>query len=304
MKPDLSVEIAGIKMKNPVMTASGTFGSGKEYSQLLDVEKLGAVVVKSITLKEIRGNPPPRICETASGILNSIGLQNKGVDYFLKEELPFLRQFKVPVIVSVAGYSIEEYVEITTKLKNAKGISGIELNVSCPNIEKGGIEFGSSSRLLQDLIRKVRKVVDKPLIAKLSPNITDITKIAEAAARTGADALSLINSVPAMAVDTVSFKPKLANVTGGLTGPAIKPIAIRMIWQVAKSVEIPVIGMGGIMSAEDAVEFFLAGASAVAIGTSNFVNPRSTLMVIEGLNTYLKEKKIKNIEELKSKLII
>ncbi len=304
MPSNLAVEIAGIKMKNPVMTASGTFGSGREYSSLLDINKLGAIVVKSVTFNEIKGNKPPRICETASGILNSIGLQNKGVDYFINMDLPFLKQFDVPVIVSVAGYNIEQYVQVVTRLEKARGISGIELNVSCPNIKNGGMEFGNSLKILRNLVGRVRTVTDRAIIVKLSPNIADICKIAEAAIGAGANAISLINSIPAMSIDIDNRKPKLGNVTGGLTGPAIKPIALKMVWEVANRVEVPVIGIGGIMTTEDAIEFFLAGASAVAIGTANLVNPKTTLTIIAGLRDYLKQKKIDDINELRGMLII
>lgn len=298
MKPDLSVSIAGIKMKNPVMAASGTFGCGREYSEVLDLESLGALVVKSLTLKETRGHPTPRVCETPSGLLNAIGLQNKGVDYFLETDLPFLRKFRLPVIASIAGETIEEYEKVAERLEGARGLSGIELNVSCPNIKKGGLQFGSDRRLLQQVVSRVRKQTRFPLMVKLTPNVTSIEEMAEVAVDSGADALSLINSVSGMSIDIRTRKPKLANITGGLTGPAIRPIAVHMIWQVAKRVKVPIVGMGGISSAEDAVEFFLAGASAVAVGTANFIDPRATASIVDGLVKFLEEQKLKSIKEL------
>lgn len=298
MKPSLSVDIAGIKMKNPVMVASGTFGYGREYSEVLDLNSIGAIVVKSLTLKERRGHPAPRVCETPSGLLNAIGLQNKGIDYFLENDWPFLKKFKVPVIASVAGESLEEYEKVTEELQEAKGLSGIELNVSCPNIKRGGVQFGSDRTLLRQVVSRARKRTRLPLLVKLSPNVTDIGEMAETAVDSGADALSLINSVNGMSVDVRTRTPKLANITGGLTGPAIRPIAVYMVWQAAQRVNVPIIGMGGITSAKDAIEFFLAGASAVAIGTANFINPRAAIDVANGLAEFLEEHKYKSIKEL------
>jgi dihydroorotate dehydrogenase (NAD+) catalytic subunit len=277
------VDIAGIKMKNPVMVASGTFGYGEEYSELIDLNKLGAIVTKSITLNPHPGNPPPRICETPAGMLNSIGLQNDGLKIFIEKQLPFLSKFDVPVIVNVAGETIDEYVEISRALSREPKVRGIELNISCPNVKKGGMTFGIDPKAIKELIEEVRAATKLPLIAKLSPNVTDITVIAKAAVSAGADALSLINTVLGMAIDIKTKKPKLATVTGGLSGPAIKPIAIRMVWQVAQVVKVPLIGIGGIMTAEDAYEFLLAGASAVQIGTANFVDVYTPLKIIEGL---------------------
>lgn len=277
------VNIAGIKMKNPVMAASGTFGYGEEYSELIDLNMLGAIVTKSVTLKPRKGNPPPRICETPAGMLNSIGLQNDGLKIFLEKQLPFLSQFDTPVIVNIAGENIAEYVEIAKALSKEKGISGIELNISCPNVKKGCIAFGIEPKLTKELVKAVRKSTKLPLIVKLSPNVTDITVIARAAVSAGADALSLINTVLGMAIDIKTKKPKLANITGGLSGPAIKPIAIRMVWQVAHAVKVPIIGIGGIMTADDAKEFFLAGAKAVQVGTANFVDVQAAIKIIEGL---------------------
>jgi len=281
------VDIAGIKMKNPVMVASGTFGYGEEYSELIDLNKLGAIVTKSITLNPRPGNPPPRICETPAGMLNSIGLQNDGLKVFIEKQLPFLSKFDVPVIVNVAGETIDEYVEVSRTLSREPMVKGIELNISCPNVKKGGMAFGIDPKATKELIEEVRASTKLPLIAKLSPNVTDITVIAKAAVSAGADALSLINTVLGMAIDIKTKKPKLATVTGGLSGPAIKPIAIRMVWQVAQVVKVPIIGIGGIMNAEDAYEFLLAGASAVQIGTANFVDVETPIKIIEGLNKYM-----------------
>lgn len=304
MKPNLAVSIAGIKMKNPVMTAAGTFASGREYAQFVDLQGLGAIVVKAVTYQETKGNPPPRICETPSGILNSIGLQNKGVDYFIKEDLPFLRKLKVPVVVNVAGRSIAEYVGVVRQLNKARGISGLEVNISCPNVKEGGLVFGTDAKLAHQLVYQVRQFSRFPLIVKLSPNVTSITEIAESVVDAGADALSLINTVLGMAIDPQTFRPRLANIVGGLSGPAIRPIAVRMVWEVARAVDVPVIGMGGIMTTEDAVEFFLAGASAVAIGTANFINPLATMEIIRGLEKFLEEKGMGSIKELVGKVRI
>ncbi|MFA4966715.1 MAG: dihydroorotate dehydrogenase [Candidatus Margulisiibacteriota bacterium] len=279
------VDIAGIKMRNPVMVASGTFGFGEEYSKLIDLNKLGAVITKSVTLNPRDGNPPPRLCETPAGMLNSIGLQNDGLKVFLEKQLPFLSQFDVPIIVNVAGETIEEYVEVSRALSNQPKIKGLELNISCPNVKKGGMAFGIDPKATKELVESVRLATKLPLIAKLSPNVTDITEIAKAAVSAGADALSLINTVMGMAIDIKTKKPKLATITGGLSGPAIKPIAIRMVWQVAQVVDVPIIGIGGIMTAEDAYEFILAGAKAVQIGTANFVDVEASLKIIEGLKT-------------------
>ena len=277
------VDIAGIKMRNPVMVASGTFGCGEEYSNFIDLNKLGAVVTKSVTLNPREGNPPPRLCETPAGMLNSIGLQNEGLKVFLEKQLPFISRFDVPIIVNVAGETIEEYVEVSRALSNQPKVKGLELNISCPNVKKGGMSFGIDPKATKDLIESVRLATKLPLIAKLSPNVTDITEIAKAAVSAGADALSLINTVMGMAIDIKTKKPKLATFTGGLSGPAIRPIAIRMVWQVAQVVDVPIIGIGGIMTAEDAYEFILAGAKAVQVGTANFVDVEASIKIIEGL---------------------
>jgi dihydroorotate dehydrogenase (NAD+) catalytic subunit len=288
-KPDLSINFAGIKLKNPVLTASGTFGYGDEFAEFVDLNKLGGVIVKGISLRPIKGNPPPRIWETPSGMLNAIGLENPGVDVFLEHKLPYLRQFDTAVFVNVFGYSLEDYVGVVERLDGIPGIHGLEVNISCPNVKAGGIVFGTNLNAAFELLSSVRKATKLPLIAKLSPNVTDITEFARAARDAGCDGLSLINTLLGMAIDVRSGKPRLANRTGGLSGPAIRPVAVRMVWQAALSVPLPIIGMGGIVTAEDALEFILAGASAVAIGTANFVNPRATLNVIEDLETILEE---------------
>ncbi|OGC04982.1 dihydroorotate dehydrogenase B catalytic subunit [candidate division WOR-1 bacterium RIFOXYA12_FULL_43_27] len=283
MVTDLSIELAGIKLKNPVMAASGTFGYGKEYSEFCDLNQIGAIVTKSITLKPKEGNPPPRIAETPSGILNAIGLQSDGVEKFIAKALPFLEKFDVPVIASIAGGSKEEFAELAKILSKSKRIAGLELNISCPNVKKGGMLFGCDPDAAAEVTKAARKATKLPLIVKLSPNVTDITLIAKAVEKAGADALSLINTLLGMAIDINTKKPKLGNITGGLSGPAIRPIAIRMVWQTAQAVKIPIVGMGGIMTAEDAIEFFLAGASAVQVGTGNFVDPKCIIKIIEGL---------------------
>jgi dihydroorotate dehydrogenase (NAD+) catalytic subunit len=294
----LDLEIAGIKLKNPVLVASGTFGYGEEAANFVDLDKLGAIVTKTITLNPRGGNPPPRICETAAGMLNSIGLQNKGVKDFIDNALPFLARFKTPVIANIAGESLEEYAELAKILNKVATVKGLELNISCPNVKKGGLQFGTDPQTVTDLVKKVRPETTLPLIVKLSPNVTDITVIAKAAEAAGADALSLINTIMGMAIDSETRKPKIAAVTGGLSGPAIKPVALRMVWQVAKAVKIPIIGLGGIMTGEDAIEFFLAGASAVQVGTANFVDPQAPIRITAEINNYLNKKKISHYREL------
>ena len=288
-KPNLAVDFAGIKLKNPVLTASGTFGYGEEYADFVDLNLLGGVIVKGISLKPIAGNPPPRIWETPSGMLNAIGLENPGVDVFLRDKLPFLRQFDTAIIVNIFGYSADDYLAAAERLDGAKGVSGIEVNISCPNVKSGGMIFGTDLKATAELLSAVRAKTRLPLIAKLSPNVTDVTDFAKAARDAGCDGLSLINTLLGMAIDVRTGKPRLANCTGGLSGPAIRPVAVRMVWQVAKAVSLPIIGMGGIVNAEDALEFILAGASAVAVGTANFMNPRAALDVLEGLEAFLAE---------------
>jgi dihydroorotate dehydrogenase (NAD+) catalytic subunit len=301
-RPNLSIDFAGIRLKNPVLTASGTFGYGDEYADFVDLNELGGVIVKGVSLKPIHGNPPPRIWETPSGMLNAIGLENPGVDVFLREKLPYLRKFDTPVIVNIFGYSLEEYVAVAERLDGVSGVSGLEVNISCPNVKAGGIVFGTNVRASFELLSAVRRAARLPIIAKLSPNVTDITEFARAAADAGCDGISLINTLLGMAIDVRCRKPRLANWTGGLSGPAIRPVAVRMVWQTAKAVSLPVLGMGGIMNAEDALEFILAGASAVAVGTANFVNPRATVDVIRGLERFLAEQSVGDINELIGKV--
>lgn len=306
-KPRLEVEVGGIRMKNPVMTASGTFGYGEEFSPFIDLDKLGAIVLKGITLKPKRGNPPPRIIETPSGILNAIGLQNVGVEVLINKKLPYLQKFTTPVIINISGDTLEEYVELARKLDNIsqeKGIAGLEINISCPNVQKGGIVWGTEAQLTYKVVNNIRKVTTLPLIVKLSPNVTDIKVIAQAAEEAGADVLSLINTLVGMAVDVSLRRPKLANISGGLSGPAVKPVALWMVWQVFQTVNIPIIGMGGIMKAQDALEFIIAGARAVSIGTANLVNPKAAIEIIKGIEEYLVENKIKDINELVGSLKI
>lgn len=295
---DLSVEIGKIKLKNPVMTASGTFGYGEEYAGFIDINELGAIVVKGLSLLPKQGNPPPRIVETPAGMLNAIGLQNIGIDKFLQEKLPYLRQFNVPVIVNFFGDSIEEYVKAAERLSSADGIHGLEMNISCPNKEAGWSVFGTDPEVTYRVVSSVRKATDLTLIVKLSPNVTDIALMAKTAEDAGADAVSLINTLTGMAIDIKTRKPKLANIRGGLSGPAVKPVAIRMVWECYQKISIPIIGMGGIITADDAVEFMLAGASAVAIGTGNFINPGVTMDVLSGIKSLMSAEKINSLKEL------
>ncbi len=284
-------------MQNPVMTASGTFGYAQEFEPYLDLSRLGAIVVKTITLCPRAGAQPPRIVETPAGMLNAIGLQNVGIEIFLREKLPYLSGLGPPVIVNITGESIEEYVELAKRLSDQEGVSGIELNISCPNVADGLI-FGCNAVLANKLVARVRQATSLPLIPKLSPNVTDVAEIAKALAEGGADALSLINTLIGMAIDVRSRRPKLGNVTGGLSGPAIRPIAVRMVWEVARAVKLPLIGMGGIMTADDALEFLIAGATAVAVGTANFTSPSSTTRVIDGIEAYLIDHKVKRVTDL------
>jgi dihydroorotate dehydrogenase (NAD+) catalytic subunit len=306
-KPNFEVEVAGIKLKNPVITASGTFGYGQEYDPFVDLNRLGAIILKGITLKPKKGNPPPRVIETPSGMLNAIGLQNVGVEVLIKEKLPYLLKFNTPVIINISGDTVEEYVELAGRLGEVSkemGIAGLEVNISCPNVKKGGMAWGTDTKATYKIVNSIRKVTSLPLIVKLTPNVTDIKTIAQAAEEAGADALSLINTLVGMAVDIDSHRPKLSNISGGLSGPAVKPIAIWMVWQVSQTVNIPVIGIGGIIKVEDALEFIIAGARAIEIGTANFVNPRVTIEIIEGIEKYLTENNIKDINELAGSLKI
>jgi dihydroorotate dehydrogenase (NAD+) catalytic subunit len=296
--PNLAIELAGISLKNPVMVASGTFGYGEEYAELIDLNRLGAIVTKTITLKPRLGNEPPRIVETASGILNSIGLQNVGIDAFINEKLPFLREFAVPLIVSIAGETSDEYVELAKMLRGRK-IEGLELNLSCPNIKYDRkLMIAQDPKATHLVVNRVKKVTSVPVIVKLSPNVTDIASIAKVCEEAGADGVSLINTFTGMAIDVESRESMLRQITGGLSGPAIKPIALRMVYEVHKAVGIPIIGMGGIMAARDALEFIIAGAKAIAIGTGNFVDPLTPIKVIDGIREHMIKNKIKDIKSM------
>ena len=299
-KLSLDINIAGIKMKNPIMTASGTFGYGLEYSNLINIKDFGAIVAKTITLEPRIGNPQPRIVEVASGMLNSIGLQNPGAKVFIEEKLPQLKRYSVPIIANISGSKEAEFVELAALLSNI-GLSGLEINISCPNVERS-VLFAQDAELTYKLVKKVRKVTSLPLIVKLTPNVTDITLIAKATEDAGADAISLINTLIGMSIDIQTKKPKLANVIGGLSGPAVKPVALRMVYEVSKKVRIPIIGLGGIMTSDDAIEFLLAGASAVAIGTANFVNPNTCCEIIEGIRRYMKANNFNKISDITGKL--
>lgn len=289
---NLSVQIGKLRMQNPVTVASGTFGYGVEYAQLLDLNQLGAVTVKGIRLNPVRGNPTPRTAEVTSGMLNAIGLQGPGVDGFIRKYWPFLSSLKVPTIINIWGTSVEEYAEVARRFDALGGVGALELNVSCPNIKEGGAQFGTDCRLLAEVVTACRKATALPLVTKLSPNVPSIVPFAKAAEDAGSDGLAITNSFPAMAIDIETGKPKLANVTGGLTGPCIKPIAIKLVWEAAKAVKIPIIGMGGIQSATDALEFLMAGASAVAVGTANFYEPQTALQVVAGIREFMERKQI------------
>ncbi len=300
---NLAVELAprhpsGLSLKNPVMAASGTFGYGTEYAKLIDVNRLGAIVSKAITLRPREGNPQPRIAETPSGMLNAIGLQNVGLDRAIREKAPVWASWSVPVIVNVAGFSVDEYVQIVEALSETPGVAAIELNISCPNVASEGKMFGLSCEDAALVTREVRAVCDVPLLVKLSPNVTDIAEVASAVAEAGADALTLINTIPGMVIDVKKRQPYLANLTGGLSGPAIRPIAVRMVWQVAQVVDVPIIGVGGITSADDALQFIMAGASAVQVGTGTFVNPRVMLDIVDGLHAFLEAEGIADVNDL------
>jgi dihydroorotate dehydrogenase (NAD+) catalytic subunit len=297
-EPDLKVRIGPLELKNPVLTASGTFGYGQEFSDLVDLDELGGIVVKGLSLKPRAGNPPPRIAETPCGMLNAIGLANIGLQSFLREKLPWLQKLNTAVIVNIYGHSMDEYGAVAAGLKGVEGISAIEVNISCPNVEKGGMAFGTDPDISAKVTEKVLKSTDKPVIVKLSPNVTDITAIAKAVEKAGAHAVSLINTLTGMAIDVEKRVPKLANISGGLSGPAIRPVAVYMVYQVARSVKIPVIGMGGIMDYRNALEFFMAGAGAIQVGTANFVAPGGSIKVIEGLRKFCKEQEISSIEEI------
>ncbi|HJA30621.1 MAG TPA: dihydroorotate dehydrogenase [Candidatus Eisenbergiella pullicola] len=293
-----SVTIAGVEFKNPVMTGSGTFGSGMEYSEFVDLNRLGAVVTKGVANVPWPGNPTPRVAEVYGGMLNAIGLQNPGVDVFIQRDLEFLKQFDTKVIVNVCGKTVEDYLEVVEKLGDQKRVDMLEINVSCPNVKEGAIAFGQKADALFDITSRIKKIARQPVIMKLSPNVTDIAEMARAAEAAGADAISLINTLTGMKIDIERRRFALANKTGGMSGPAVKPVAVRMVWQCANAVSIPIIGMGGIATAEDAVEFLMAGATAVAVGAMNFVNPYATLEIAEGLETFLENHGISDIREI------
>jgi dihydroorotate dehydrogenase (NAD+) catalytic subunit len=287
MNPDISINLCGLKMANPIVTVSGTCGYGRELAQFYDLGVLGAFTVKSLTLEKRAGNPTPRIAECMSGILNSIGIQSQGVRHFIKNDLPFLRQFQVPIIVSIAGNFVDDYPKIAAILDQEDGISAIELNISCPNMELGGCSFGSDPEVAGRVVELVKSSTKRPVIAKLTPNVSDIGSIARSVERNGADAISLINTLAGIAIDIETWKPKLGNVVGGLSGPAIKPVAVRMVWEVFKAVRIPIIGMGGVTTWEDAIEFILAGSTAVGVGTALFRDPWIVFEIIEGIKNYM-----------------
>ena len=292
-----AVTLAGVELKNPVMTASGTFGSGAEYSEFIDLNKLGAVVTKGVANVPWPGNPTPRVAETASGMLNAIGLQNPGIDVFCERDIPFLKKYDTKIIVNVCGKSTEDYCEVVERLGN-EPVDLLEINVSCPNVKEGGIAFGQDPKALEAITKEVKKYAKQPIIMKLSPNVTDITEMAKAAEAGGADILSLINTLTGMKIDIYKKTFALANKTGGMSGPAVKPVAVRMVYQVAQAVKLPIIGMSGISTAEDALEFFLAGASAVSVGTANFFNPYAAEEVVRGIEDYMKSQKTEDICQL------
>jgi len=295
MKVDIG---GGLTLKNPVMTASGTFGYGSEFAGFIDLERLGAIVVKGVSLKPRPGNPPPRIVETSCGMLNAIGLENVGVEKFISQKMTFLRKIGTHVIVNILGDSIEEYAELAEKLSDVEGLSALEVNISCPNVKRGGVAFGTDPVMVQQVTEAVKAKTSLPVIIKLSPNVTDITATARAAEEGGADTISLINTLMGIAIDHKTRRPKLANIIGGLSGPAIKPVALRMVWQVANTVKIPIIGIGGIMNSEDALEFLVAGATAVQVGTANLVDPDATVKIIEGMVEFVEESGCQSIQEI------
>ena len=296
--PDLTTDIDGIKLRNPVMTASGTYGYAREFETYVNLNRLGGIIVKGLSLLPSMGNPPPRIVETACGMLNAIGLENVGIETFIKEKLPFLKRLSTPVFVNIYGRSVDEYAALAERIEGVDGIAGIEVNISCPNVKAGGVAFGVDPDAAGQVVSGVRRKTTKTLIVKLSPNVTDVTTIAKRVVREGANALSLINTITGMAIDVAKRTPVLANITGGLSGPAIKPVAVRMVWQVCQTVKVPVIGIGGITTARDALEFLIAGASAVQVGTANFINPRATMDIISGIEDYLKENDLHRLSDL------
>lgn len=301
---DLSVRLGKLQLKNPVMTASGTFGYGTEYSDFIDISRIGGIIVKGTTLRERQGNPYPRMAETPSGMLNAVGLQNKGVDYFIQHIYPEIRNVNTSIFVNVSGSTVEDYVTAAEMINELEHIPGIELNISCPNVKEGGMAFGTSCPSAAQVVKGVRRVYKKELMVKLSPNVTDIAEIARAVEAQGADSISLINTLLGMAINAEKRKPVLSTITGGLSGAALKPIALRMVWQVAQAVKVPVIGMGGIMNATDAIEFLLAGASAIQIGTANFIDPTISVQVLEGIEDYMNRHHISAVRDLTGALEI
>lgn len=294
---NLKVNIAGIELNNPIMTASGTFGSGKEFEKYVDINQIGGVIVKGVANKEWLGNPAPRIAETYGGMLNSVGLQNPGIDVFKREDIPFLRQYDTKIIVNIAGRTVDEYCEVVEKLQDAS-VDMLELNISCPNVKEGGVAFGIDAKMAESVTRAVKRVAKQPLIVKLSPNVTDITEIARAVEAGGADAVSLINTLIGMKIDIHRRKPVLANKIGGLSGPGIKPVAVRMVYQVSKAISLPIIGLGGIMTGEDAIEFMMAGANAIAVGTANLLDPTATMHILSEMKVFMEQNNILDINEI------
>lgn len=295
---DLNVHLKGLDLKNPVLTASGTFGYGSEFQDFIDLSHLGGFIVKGTTLNPREGNPYPRMAETPCGMLNAVGLQNKGVDYFITHIYPEIKDISTSVLVNVSGSTVSDYIATAEKINELRHIPGIELNISCPNVKEGGMAFGTRCSSVSEVVKAVRQVYHKHLMVKLSPNVTDIQEIALTAEGEGADSVSLINTLLGMAIDIKTRKPRLSTVTGGLSGPCVKPVALRMVWQVAKVVKIPVVGLGGIMNAEDAIEFFLAGASAIQVGTANFIDPAVTIKITEGINDYLDKNGFQKIQDI------
>ena len=295
---DMRVTLGKLTLKNPVLTASGTFGYASEFEKLIDLNRLGGIIVKGLSLEASRGNPPPRIVETPCGMLNAIGLENVGLEAFVAEKLPVLKKIDAPVLVNIYGKTVAEYAELASRLEDIDDVSGIEVNISCPNVRCGGMAFGAYPESTAQVVRAVRKRTTRHMMVKLSPNVTDVTEIARSAEGEGADSISLINTITGMAIDIETRRPKLANITGGLSGPAIRPVALRMVWQTAQAVKIPVIGVGGIMTAKDALEFLIAGAAAVQVGTANFINPRATIDIIDGIEAFLEERNIDGLGDI------
>lgn len=294
---NMKVNLAGVELNNPVMTASGTFGSGQEYSEFVNLNQLGAVVTKGVAGVPWPGNPTPRIAEVYGGMLNAIGLQNPGIDLFIERDIPFLKKYDTKIIVNVCGHSTREYAEVVERLSD-QPVDMLEINISCPNVKEGGIAFGQNPKMVEDITREMKRYAKQPVMMKLSPNVTDITETAKAAEAGGADAVSLINTLTGMKIDVHKRTFALANKTGGMSGPAVKPVAVRMVWQVANAVKLPVVGMGGIMTAEDAIEFMLAGATAVSVGTANFTNPQVTGEIVSGIREYMERYQIEDVREL------